>query len=622
MPATRQRRSAGTVPGTLARVEEDREPAPVVAEPDQLGEILPALDPGSRARIGAGLQAHGNAYVQHLARRAAAGAVLQRDKTKGKAPAPPPREYTIDADGFLSAADAAGQTSRVGYAGGTGPAYVCVSGSETGVPVAAAELGKLDPGGPVVSVREATVEREGESASGAGPVKVTAKGPTLGVRYDAATSAFGERVLQKGKAWEPIVYDKIAPTLQAILTQVPEAHLELTTGTFWALMEFTLKGDTKPRRVWAVAKDKELAQARKTVEKDMESMPDDLQKQVEEYIGTITSVMAHEGSYGARSPGDDYMASIGIFQWGMHKNKKSEAGSSMGKFFLNLKTRATPPAGGAKPTPEQQLYIDAWAQCTKHGIDVSATGVVSVNGKAATGKQIEDMLSGNSGEMATGALRKYQLVAAKDWVQEFAANPVRPGPSFTSWLGHGYSEPKSSPQGVLVNLTYQRGTTKYTFDLTAPSGSATVGSTFPTQKNVALAVTLGANRPHYVEAALWRALTGKDEAKGEVATLLGAIVDAREKAQPPAADAGKKPKAKPKKSTVAVTADEAASWNAQSQYADLLRIVWPATKSLDAAAEEKMATEFKKEGLALYNKKDAEKYKRWRRFSTVEAAFD
>ena len=61
---------------------------------------------------------------------------------------------------------------------------------------------------------------------------------------------------------------------------------------------------------------------------------------------------------------------------------------------------------------------------------------------------------------------------------------------------------------------------------------------------------------------------------------------------------------------------------AQADYDALRRVICPAAPTLDAAAEEKLANEFKRQALLLYKPSDARKFHRERRFATVEAIFD
>jgi hypothetical protein len=175
-------------------------------------------------------------------------------------------------------------------------------------------------------------------------------------------------------------------------------------------------------------------------------------------------------------------------------------------------------------------------------------------------------------------------------------------------VGSGYSE-RTAAQAT---LEHKHGKVTYTYVLDAPADAATVRSVFPTQKNVALAVTLGTNRPHWVEAALWRAVTGKRDVRAEVQAHLAAIAAAAELVEPPPARAKRR----------AVTPSDIETWGADAEYAALLHEIWPAAGVLSSADEEETAKAFKQESLMLYPKAEAVKFERWRRFATVEAAYD
>jgi hypothetical protein len=540
-----------------------------------------------------------------------AGAPQSVVARKGKAA---PKQYQVDSDGFLAIAGGDDDGLRVGWAGG-GRSYVCVGETgEEGVDFFDAEIGRMTPEAQLLAVREVTVARDAEADPDApGPVKITPKGPRLAVRFDFGTSSFAEEVLRRSGRWQPIPYAQLDENLQGVLRSIPEAHVVLTDGSFWALMEFTLQGEAKPRLQWAAAKDDDLRAAQRAVSVEEAKLPTaELRDRVDEYATLITAVMAHEGSFGSRSddtPGhEDPMASIGIFQWGMPKHSMDHAGASMVKFFADLKRYARQPPDGM-PASERKLYSDAWTQVSRHGIDVDR-GVVTVGGKTATGAQIENLLAGPSGEMARGALRTYQLVAAHDWIEDFEDTLVRPGPSFyrQEWVGSGYSE-RTAAQAT---LEHKHGKVTYTYVLDAPADAATVRSVFPTQKNVALAVTLGTNRPHWVEAALWRAVTGKRDVRAEVQAHLAAIAAAAELVEPPPARAKRR----------AVTPSDIETWGADAEYAALLHEIWPAAGALSSADEEETAKAFKQESLMLYPKAEAVKFERWRRFATVEAAYD
>jgi hypothetical protein len=449
------------------------------------------------------------------------------------------------------------------------------------------------------------------------PAEVKLTGQRLGVLVDVGKGTFGDQVLTRGSKWGPIQYGKLSTALQTALKTVPEAHLDLGETGFWALMDFHLRDEAKDTTRWVAAKEGFAKQEQKT-EKDAEKLPDDLRTKFADYLETVTSVLSHEGSYGSRSPGHDVMASLGIFQWGVNKSGAQGSGSSLGMFFSDLKRRAAAvkPAAGAKATKEQQLYIDAWEQCTKAGLDVDNAGRITLGGNVATGQEIEDKMAGDSGPMATDALKTYQLVAAMDWIDAFRGKVVRPGPSAASKIGHEYSE---RGDGSDVTLQTVSGGIIYTFPLKAPTPTATVGDLLRSGKNTALAVTLGVNRPHYVEAALWLAVSTRADPKADTAALLARLVAAVEAAEPPPpVPPPKKPKKKPKNQTI----DAADVATAKADYEALQRLVWPAAPALTPAAEEKLANEFKRRALLLYKPSDARKYDRERRFATVEAIFD
>src|SRR4051812_7216989 len=537
----------------------------------------PAVDALLRAQAGGG-----NALV--------ARAVLARR---------PAKQYTVDAGGFLVVDGA-----RVGWDGA--PAHVCVDpkSGEAGVPLASAGLGTLTPGGGLIAVREATVDKTDPAN-----VKVTPKGPSLGLRYDAAAGTLGDPVMTKPSDWQPVAFKDLKDDVKKVLATVKEPHLRLTDGRFFALMEFSLRGDTTPRHEWGQAKTDDLKAGRaKLTGQEAKPPTRGLKDQVEAYAGVIPAVMAHEGRFEDASMAGDPMASIGIFQWSMAKSSTSNRGASAVAFFAKLKDRATNPPAGVDPA-EQKLYTDAWAQVTAHKIDVDAAGDVVVDGKKATGADIESALTGKGGAMDTGALRSYQLVAATDWIEAFRNDPIRPSDSFAGWVGQDYVEPAATPQGSKVRLIHKHGKLTHELELDMPAGTATVGSTFPTQKNLALAVTLGVNRPHWVEAALWRALTAKQDIKAEAEARMEEISAAHL-----AAD-------KKAPGWHVVSAADIKAWGAQAAYDGLAREIWPAAKALNAAQEEDMATEFKRNGLLMSPRGQATSLKRWERFATVEAAY-
>jgi hypothetical protein len=550
--------------------------------------------------------------LQHAAGNVAVQRLLQRRAKKKPAPKPP-LSLLQDGAGALHSVDAAGATQLVGTA-----SQVAVDDTgEKAVPLGAAVIGHVRPGpgvadAAIAQVRAVTVEDAadpGTPPAGMKAVSVKLTGQRLGVLVDVAKGTFGDQLLTRSGKWEPLAYAKLTPALQTALKTVAEAHLDLGDTGFWALMAFHLKGETADTTRWVPAKDG-VARDEARTEKDAEKLPDDLRTKFGDYLQTVTAVLSHEGNYGSQSPGTDPMASLGIFQWGVNKTGSQGSGSSLGTFFSTLKRRATEArkaAGTNPPTPEQKLYIDAWKQCTDAKLDVDASGRITLNGAVATGADVEDTMAGAAGPMATDALKTYQLVAAMDWIDAFRATVVRPGPSAAGKIGHGYSE---RGNGSDVTLTTKHGGITYSFPLTAPTPTANVGDLLRSGKNTALAVTLGVNRPHYVEAALWLAVNTSADPSADAGALLEKLVAAAE---------AQAPTPKKRKSRTVNAADVAA---ASADYAALQRVIWPAAPTLDAAAEEKLANEFKRRALLLYKASDARKFHRERRFATVEAIFD
>ena len=297
---------------------------------------------------------------------------------------------------------------------------------------------------------------------------------------------------------------------------------------------------------------------------------------------------------------------------GKKKNVTSDKGASLARFFRDLKTRA----GEAEKTPadkrseEQKLYISAWQQCDNQKLTVDGD-TLKINGKVATGGDVEQKMKG---EMGKGALRRYQLVAALDWIETFKATLVRPGGNGIGFVGHGYEDVAG---GTGAHLKSSSATADYTFDLAAPDDAVTVGDLFSAEKSLAAAVILGVNRPHYVETALWRALNPAGDVKTEAETHLAALVQALDVPAPP----GKKSKKKAKRT---ITQADIAGLDdaAKAHYETLRRLIWPSAADSASVNEEQLLAEFERQALPLYKAADARKFRRAERFGTVEAAFE
>lgn len=567
---------------------------------------------------------------QAVARYLAAAAIARRPGPRR--PPPPPQAFSVNDDGAIGV-EADGESKRVGTQGADGAWVAVDEGGGRAVPLDDAIIGSVAPapGRPdsaVIRARKATVTKKAGAAPDADPVAANATaadvklaGAQQGLIYDIGTARFGAALLTRAGrgAWSAIDFPKLPDGVRGALTSVPEARLSLTDGSFWSLMSFHLADERADTTRWVPAK-KEVKDRRKGLESDAEKLPDDLKKRFGEYLGVVTAVMTHEGTYSSRSPGTDPMASIGIFQWGMSKAGAQGAGSSLGVFFKDLKRRAeaAAPKPGETATPEQKLYIDAWKQCRDAGLDVDASGTVTLNGRATTGKDVEDKMAGAGGAMNQGALKTYQLVAAMDWIAKFRETMVRPGPSGAGRIGHEYSERGS---GTSVTLKKAAGGTTYTFALDAPDLTANVGDMLASGKSTAVAVTLGVNRPHYVEAALWLAMGSGADPKTEAGALLDKLIAASTAAEPePAAGARRPRRPRTKKLTAADVA--ALGPDAVKDFAALQRLLWPEPKEMGDEEEQKLVAEFKKRALTLYKASDARRFHRERRFATAEAAFE
>ena len=555
---------------------------------------------------------------------------------KKETKAAPKMVFDVDADGSIYAHDAAGV--KVGFKVGT-TAWVAVHGKKQGVPLADARLGTIHAGADrtlyemesVTLAPSETAATAPEKDAGTTHPEVASTGSEVGAATakTSFTATFsgkrtallddGTVVLNKGKSWEPVAPDALPPAIQGKLDE--KARIELGDGSLWVWMSFALKDEKADKARWVPPghSKSEVQSSQSNIDAEAKKLPaaSAVKTAIDGYIRTIALVSSVEGNFGSVSPGDDTYASLGIFQWAMPKNSSSEAGS-LGMFFGNLKERAE--AAEKKPekdrTDEDKLYIASWGQCRAHNLDVSGKQIL-LNGKPATGGEVESEMRG---EMAKGDLRTYQLVAAKDWIEQFKGTIVRPGPVGAGIIGHGYSE---RGDGATIKLKSGEDTYSFTAD-----SYATVGSLFSSEHAIATAVMLGVNRPHYVETSLWRALNPKADPKADTEAALAKLAAAlapKETApatapvEEPKPKAKTKGKAKPKGKSFGAAEVEAAGPDAKAAYADLKAMLWP-NKTLDADAQTKLEAEFKKQAMKLYNPSDARKYHRERRFSTVEAA--
>jgi hypothetical protein len=345
-------------------------------------------------------------------------------------------------------------------------------------------------------------------------------------------------------------------------------------------------------------KGESIAQQGEVLGEQSEKLPEDLKKTIVPELTTMSAVSTDEGSFGATS-GDqnDIMASLGIFQWGMLRNKADNT-SSMAMFFKKLKERATAPiTTGKGPSDEQQLYIDAWKACTDKGLDIDAAGFITLNKRRATGGQVEAAMHGVLGR--NDDLKTYQMVASHDWIKDFKTNKVWPGPTGEGSLGHGYSYGKDSATFKPDN--------KHTIEVSAPGTASTVGDYFQSDKATGMAVMLGVNRPHWVSYTIWRALDPTMDPRKRTGDLLTELINKMPK--PPAG----------KSLTIDQAAASAAGLDAFVAYQKLQSFLWPAKTAV--ANEDLFIAEFQRQAMSLYAQTEKTNRHREHRFSTIEGAF-
>ena len=499
---------------------------------------------------------------------------------------------------------------QVGFRLASGAAYLATVGKEKGVPLVRALVGELRTAQgrtPLYGMESVSLlpvrEAGGEPPAGAARYKAQPAGKLAGLTLS------GTKVLEYSSSWSPIAVDKLAADVRAGLDA--DARIDLTNGEMWVWMSFALRDETtaKPRWVPPGHSKREVQERQGLLQSEAQKLPkeSEVRQAIDQHIRIISLVSSVEGGFGSTSPKEDTYGSLGIFQWAMPKNASADAGS-LGMFFRNLKERAVAAQNKQKEqrTAEDNLAINAWAQCRKHGLDVKGKQIL-LNGKPATGGALETEMKG---EMAKGDLRTYQLVAALDWIEQFKGTIVRPGPSIAKAVGSGYQDKANGAAASLTNGNL-------TLELTAQR-YATVGKLFTSEKSLAHAVMLGVNRPHYVEASLWRALQPQGDPAREVAACLGQLAALLEQPAPQASSGRRR---RSTKRTLASADVQAAGPEAQKLLAQLEGLLWP-DRQLDAAGQAKLEAEFKNQALKLYSPSDARKYKRERRFSTVATVFE
>ena len=562
--------------------------------------------------------------LTHVVQQGASGAMVQakpHTHTHHRhAAAPKPEPVFFEArDGGLFNDASMGDEHRVGLLQ-DGKQFVfvnkkgdTVSADQAAVGVVRLKGGAKNGDSPIVRIREVTATEMADAAAVGDSKSVHLKntGHARTVVFDSAAGSFSDKLLSvsdKGVV-APAEFDKLPGDIRSDIGQ--GSIISLSNGQAWTLMSFHKHGESADKARWVTARSTKAQQKVMTDQGD--KLPDNLKGDIEPELTTLGVVSTIEGGFGSTSGGaasGDIMASLGIFQWGMLRNKK-DASSSLAMFFLNLKNRATE-AGKTKAkdrTDEQKLYIDAWAACTNEGLDIDKDGFITLNGNRATGGQVETAMHGVLGSDTD--LRTYQLVAAHDWITEFKSHTVWPGATGKGRLGRGY-KPGNETASFEADAEHK-------VLVTAPDNTSTVGDFLSSEKAVANAIMLGVNRPAWVQYSLWRALDPGTDPKGKTAELLKTLVDSFPKPQP-APHPHTKHKKKPKPITIDKAAATAAGPEALAAYTALQAFLFPPTHSI--GSEDTLIQEFQRQALVLYPTADINKYHRERRFSTVEGAFN
>lgn len=452
--------------------------------------------------------------------------------------------------------------------------------------------------GEPVSLTDATAgsmawkDATGKTTEGAVIRLKSLAGHYAGVFNDPKKNTFSDKIMQgSGPDLSPVPYASLPSDLRSGLGE--SSVINLDNGKSWDLMSFHIRGEKKDTARWVPGVDTRANQTQ--LGEQSENLPDPLREQITPELTTMAAVSTIEGSFGATSgSAKDDTGSLGIFQWGMKKVEKDNT-SSLALFFKKLKQRATAaPAAGA--TDEQQLYLDAWKACKDKGLDVDASGFITLHGRRATGAEVETAMHGVMG--SNNSLRTYQLVAGHDWIQDFKTNKVWPGPAGEGQLGHGFSYGRDS-------ATFTPDA-KYRVDLSAPDTASTVGDYFTSDKALSMAVMLGVNRPHWVSWAIWRALNPGLNPRTKTDELLKALIS-------------KIPDSSAKHVTIDLASATAAGDEALAAYKALQIFLWPESSAV--TNEDAFIAEFQRQALALYKPDDMNSNHREHRFSTVEAAF-
>jgi hypothetical protein len=356
----------------------------------------------------------------------------------------------------------------------------------------------------------------------------------------------------------------------------PAGRIALDDGAHFVALTFATDGAPTARWIAPAHGRDEIAARERELAEEAARLPPSLQPRVREALPVLALISTLEGSFGdPATRRDDTAASLGIFQWAAPRNDTHAGGSTLSRFFVALSRRA---ADGREP-----LFVAAWQEAQAAGLSLRGGELQLDRGrKRARGGDVERRLAA---AMGTGALRSYQLVAAVDWIDEVRGDVVRPGLRGLPLVGHAYAEAEG---GRMVTLRLG----DHTLELRARA-PATVGD-YLHGEALATAVSLGVNRPHFVETALWRARMGAADRSAEVERLLAAAL------APLAAAA-------PSRERFGAGDVERAGAAVKEAARALAELVWPRPARVEPRA-------FVEEALALY--RPGERERRARRLAT------
>jgi hypothetical protein len=289
------------------------------------------------------------------------------------------------------------------------------------------------------------------------------------------------------------------------------ARIDLDDGRSWLTVSFA--APLEPERLHWVRPGhdaNEIAVRGRDLAAEVARLPPAERARLTALLPVVTLVSTVEGSFGDVAGPNDTSASIGICQWAAARRQPVAPDTSLARFFTSLEARSK--------TPKHELGRlagSAWSECRAAGLELSG-GRLRIDRHLAVADDIESRLRG---PMAQGALRTWQLVAARDLIAEIQSVVVRPGRYSRDLLHVDYSE---SDGGRTITL----GSHGRSLTLEAPDGAATVAQIARTPRLLGNIANLGVNRPRFVEAAVWRAL-GPDDAAAQIDALVPKCLNAR-----------------------------------------------------------------------------------------------